>query len=260
MASLRTLVLGDDGSPAADTAWQWITNHRWPGWRVVAVTARMPEVGPPVAPELAELHPWDCPSPRVAREDSEIAAVEHVTAIADPRIALGEFPGADLVVVGPTGRGVLKALYLGSTAGWLIEDPTAPVVIARSARPAKRVVLGVDGSVHATRAAQVLADLPWIAGVEVVVVGVRDGRSEINHGFEEALPVLEATGATVTTHKVVGKATRVLLDEIDASDAGLVVVGSRGLTRLRRLFAGSTASALARRAPCSVLVVSAPAP
>jgi nucleotide-binding universal stress UspA family protein len=258
MATPRTLVLGDDGSAAADTAWQWIISHRWPGWRVVAATAAVPPIGPPVEPELAALHPWEPPSPRVAPASAEIDAVEHLTAVADPRVLLGEFPGADLVVVGPTGRGVLKALHLGSTADWLVEDPTGPVVVARAPRPGSPVLLCVDGSAHSTQAMQVVADLPCIAGTDVVVLAVSDGRSDPSTAVDRAVPVLEAAGAAVTTREIEGKPTRVILEQIDAHGADLVALGTRGLTRLRRMFTGSTTSAVTRGAPCSVMVVSAP--
>src|SRR5690606_7619077 len=100
MATPRTLVFGDDGSSPADTAWLWINNHRWPGWRVVALTAVMPEIGPPVPPELAAPHPWDPPEPRVALPSSGIATVEHARRVMDPRLALSTLdPAPDLLVV-----------------------------------------------------------------------------------------------------------------------------------------------------------------
>ncbi|HEX6238164.1 MAG TPA: universal stress protein [Acidimicrobiales bacterium] len=258
MATPRTLVFGDDGSPPADTAWLWINNHRWPDWRVIAVTARMPELGPPVDPELAHPHRWEPTSPRVPFAESGIAEVEHLTCVMDPRLALGDFePTPDLVVVGPTGRGVLKALHLGSTADWLLEDPSAPLVIARSARRAEHILVCADGSDHAQRAAEVLAGLPLVTNAAVMVLGIDDGRADPASGIARAVPVLEEAGAKVSTVEVSGKPTRTILDQIDEHDAGLVALGTRGHTSIRRLFVGSTASGVARSAPCSVLTVTA---
>jgi nucleotide-binding universal stress UspA family protein len=257
MATLRTLVFGDDGSPGADEAWQWITRQRWPGWRVVVVSAAPPPIGPPVEAALAAPHAWEPPAPRRAPGAAEIAAVEHLTALADPRVVLSEFPGADLVVVGPTGSGVLKSLQLGSTAAWLLDDLTAPVVVARAARLVGPVLVCVDGSPHARRAVESLAGLPWIKGAEVTVLGVDDGRSDAAAEAADAAPLLEAAGATVMTCEVAGKPSRVILDQAEARGAGLIVMGGRGLTRLRRVFIGSTANAVTRGADCSVMVVSA---
>lgn len=258
MATQRTLVFGDDGSPGADDAWLWITAQRWPGWRVVALTARTPPVGPPVEPELAVPRPWQPPSFREAPPSAEIAGVEHLTVVADPRVALGDFDGADIVVVGPTGRGMLKSLHLGSTADWLIGDLATPVVVARAPRPGAPVLLAVDGSGSADLAVGQVAGLPWIAGTEVVVLGVDDGRSDAEAAVAAAVPVLEAAGAKVTACEVEGSPTDVILGEADARGVGLVALGSRGLTRLRRLVVGSTASAVTRHAGCSVLVVPLP--
>ncbi len=258
MATQRTLVFGDDGSSGADLAWQWISAYPWPGWRVVVLTATPPPVGPPVAAERAAPHPWQPPAPRTAPDTAQIATLEHLTAETDPRVALGEFEGADLVVVGPIGRGALKALHLGSTAGWLIEDLAVPVVVARASRPAAPVLVCVDGSVHADRAVDTVAELPWIAGASVVVLAVSDGRVDAAAAAARAVPVLEAAGADVRTCEIEGRPTRVILEQIDVHQAGLVVLGSRGLTRLRRLFVGSTTRAVTRGASCSVMVVSAP--
>jgi len=261
MATPRTLVFGDDGSSPADTAWLWINNHRWPGWRVVALTAVMPEIGPPVPPELAAPHPWDPPEPRVALPSSGIATVEHARRVMDPRLALSTLdPAPDLLVVGPTGRGFLKALHLGSTTDWLLGDPPAPLVIARSARRADRVVVCVDGSPHAQRAVEVFAGLPLAQGADVTLLAVRGGRARTEEGIAAAAPVLEEAGATVSPVEVDGRVTRTILDHVDHHQAALVVLGTRGIAPLPRLRVGSTASAVARNAACSVLTVSAGPP
>jgi hypothetical protein len=63
-SAVPRLVVGDDGSAAADVVWLWVNNHRWPGWRIAVVSARIPPVGPPVGAERATLHPWEPPHPR----------------------------------------------------------------------------------------------------------------------------------------------------------------------------------------------------
>jgi nucleotide-binding universal stress UspA family protein len=119
------------------------------------------------------------------------------------------------------------------------------------------VLVCVDGSPHARRAVETLAGLPWIKGAEVTVLAVDDDRSDAAAVAADAAPRLEAAGATVTTCEAAGKPSRVILDQAEAQGAGLVVMGSRGLTRLRRVFIGSTANAVTRGAGCSVMVVSA---
>jgi nucleotide-binding universal stress UspA family protein len=115
----------------------------------------------------------------------------------------------------------------------------------------------VDGSPHARRAVEALAGLPWTKGADVTVLAIDDDRSDAAAVAADAAPVLEATGATVTICEAAGKPSRVILDQAEDQGAGLIVLGSRGLTRLRRVFVGSTANAVTRGADCSVMVVSA---
>jgi nucleotide-binding universal stress UspA family protein len=194
----------------------------------------------------------------VASPVSEITAVEHLTAIGDPRLVLGDLTTADIMVTGPTGRGLLKSLRIGSTTAWLLQDPPCPLVIARSAAPAERIVVCVDGSVHARRAVDVLAGLPWVAGAEAVVLAVSDGTQGLAVGTEHAEASLQAAGTSVKTVTGKGKPSRAILAQIEEHGATLVVLGTRGHTQLRHLLVGSTASAVVQSAPCSVLVARAP--
>ncbi len=51
---------------------------------------------------------------------------------------------------------------------------------------------------------------------------------------------------------------RCIVDVAEATQAGLVVVGTHGRTGLARLLLGSVARNVLHHAPCSVLVVHAP--
>ena len=64
MNDSRTLVFGDDSSPAADIAWLFINNHQWPGWSLEVVAAHMPETAAPLPRQDTTLHPWTPPKPR----------------------------------------------------------------------------------------------------------------------------------------------------------------------------------------------------
>ena len=54
-----------------------------------------------------------------------------------------------------------------------------------------------------------------------------------------------------------GAPTAAIAGEIDRRRPDLAVLGTRGLTGMRRFHLGSTASAIARSATCSVLVACA---
>ena len=88
-------------------------------------------------------------------------------------------------------------------------------------------------------------------------MSVEDGRTDPDTAIEPIAAVLRAVGATVTPTLLKGrKAHREILAHLDASAVDLVVLGTHGLGTLRRLTLGSTASAVSRLAPCSVLISS----
>lgn len=254
MQSGPTLAFGDDGSPAADVCWLWINSHTWPGWRLEIITAREAPIGPPPTPRDATLHQWDPPTPRRQLAETAFADVEHLTAQIDPRLALTR--AADLLVIGPRGPGLLKALHLGSTAEWLLQHPVAPLVIARSGHPVRTVIACHDGSRHAQRAIQCLTNLPWIRSVEVTILVVDDGRADVEKAATTARSELATVDLQPEILDLHGKPTTVILDAIKRHAPDLVALGTRGLTGIPRLHHGSTAGALARAASCSVLLTS----
>lgn len=256
MSETRTLMFGDDLSPAADVAWLFINSQWWPGWRLEVVTAQLPETPGMVLPlEATRLHPWQPPRPRAAVPTAEFAEVVDLAAIGDPRVVLSQ--ASDLLVIGPRGPGLLKALHLGSTADWLMRHPPAPLLIARHGQPAQRLVLCTDGSAHARAVTDVVAGLPWIERTLITVVAVDDGRIDPDAAIEDACRQLAPSGATVEVHLEHGSPTTALHAYLEATAPDLVALGTRGLTGLRRLRMGSTASAVARTAACSVLVACA---
>lgn len=262
--STHLVTFADDGSEGADVAWLWLNNHPWPDWAVEVLTVHPVTAGPPTGPEAAQPHPWQPDSPRHVFAETGLADPVNLTAYGDPRAVLGGRADTDLLVVGARGRGLWKALHLGSTAEWLLQCPPAPLLIVRRARRTERVLVCVDGSAHATRAVQALAGLPWLGRCAVTVLGVGEHERDPEAAVAAAARSLADRAARVDT--VLRKPgsldvfTHVRVDIFDTMGAlapDLVVVGTRGLAGLRRLRLGSTASAVARHAPCSVLVARA---
>jgi nucleotide-binding universal stress UspA family protein len=248
----RTLVFGDDGSREADVAWLFVNSHAWPGWRLEIVAAQMPDFGKPLPHELSEPHPWDPPVKRQTFEGTQFTGVVDLTAMADPRLVLSR--ECDLLVIGPRGPGMLKSLHLGSTADWLLLHPPAPLLIARQGHRVRRLTVCADGSAHADRVAEAVAALPWVGEVEITVVVVDDGRTDVDRATTSARDRLERDGAAVNVCVYSGKPTVAIVRHVDESSPDLVALGTRGLTGFRRLRLGSTASAVTRTVRCSVLV------
>lgn len=252
----RRLIFGDDQSQSADLAWMWINSQSWQDWTIEVLSAH-PDAGKGDATPV----PWQPEHPRELLDPTATNPIEHLQAHADPRVALSECGDRDLMVVGPRGRGLFKALHLGSTADWLLHDPPAPLVVVRRGTPVRRVVVCADGSPDSMAAAEVLAGLPWISGVHVIVASVDEPGLAAAQVAERTADVLRGHAGSVETQvtgptemEVFYHVRDVLLEVVRRSDADLVVHGTRGLSGLSGLRAGSIATSLAGHAPCSVLV------
>jgi nucleotide-binding universal stress UspA family protein len=249
----KLMVFGDDGSAGADVAWLWVCNHRWPGWRAEVLTATQPPFPPLSGDHPAELTEWDSPHRRQLFTESELGSIRTLTVAQDPRIMLDARSDADLIVVGPRSLSRTKAMILGSTTEWLLHHPPAPLAIIRSASAVRRVLVCVDGSAHAQAAVQAFSRFPWAADAEVFVVNVDDGRSPTN-GIGAALATLDSVGVSAKVDTVEGSPTDMILDQIEALEPHLIVIGTRGLTGWDRLRVGSTAGLVAHTARCSILL------
>jgi len=253
--SSKTLVFGDDGSPSADLAWLWINSHAWPSWRLEVVRAVVPEFVK-VSAVAPVPHEWQPGNPRTAFAETCFDDVVQLTIDQDPRIALTRH--TDLLVIGPRGPGVAKALHIGSTAEWLLVHPPSPMVIARNGRPTRTVMVCHDGSPSAQMAAASLCSLPWSTGLSVEIVSVDDGRADVERVVDDARQHASSIAASVSVTILSGDPTKELVRHAARRSPDLVVMGTRGLTGLSRLRIGSTASAVAHATDHSVLLACDP--
>lgn len=255
----RRLVFGDDQSQAADVAWLWINCHQWPGWQIEAVTAT-----PLGQVHDAEVHAWE---PRHARQMLAAGTqtpVHHTRITAEPVPALTGLRDRDLLVVGPKGRGFRRTLHLGSTTDALLHDPPMPLLIARHGVPTTRALLCADGSADANAAVEALRVMPWLGQVDVLVMSVPQPGLDAPRAAEGAAEALRAGAGSVRQEipapddlQVVVSPRAMLLDAARRWEADLIVLGTRGLSGVAAVRAGSIATSLASHAPCSVLMARA---
>jgi len=248
------LAFGDDRSPEADICWSWITSQRWEGWNLEIVTAE-PRADLRTGSEGAELHPWEPDSPRDPG-DSGFDSVVNLHAEIDPRVALIARDW-DLVAIGPKGSGLLKRLHLGSTADWLLREPTSPLLIAHEAGAVRTVVFAADGSPHALAALDCLVSMPWITGAVVHVVVVDDGQVDVDGAAAGAEAKLADVGVKTVRVTRSGRPAHVILEECDRIAPDLVVMGVRGHGGIKELVVGSTTGAVAGSSHLSLLVAHA---
>jgi len=188
---------------------------------------------------------------------------------------------ADLLVVGPRGRGEVRELVLGSVTQTCLHHAPCPVAIVRGneepaagrAGTGERVVAGVDGSETADRALRWALDDARARGGLVAAVhawhvpfsmsltaGTRDLSAFENAAGRLLDQVVVATAAEfpdVPVERVLVGASPADALLGAARDAALVVVGGRGVGGFRGLLLGSVSQQLAHHAPCTVVVVPA---
>jgi nucleotide-binding universal stress UspA family protein len=244
----RPVILADDGAPASDVAWAWVTSHDWSGWPLTILTVRDTLVpgGPTIRGDVARV-------PRRPPAEAAFSEVVHLDLDGDPRSVLLGYAESPLLVVGSHRRGHLAGLLAGSTTEWLLVRPPAPLAIVLHGHQTRTAAVFVDGSTHAQYTLERFLALPWAGNVEVTLVAVDDGRTEVEGALAAARAAFPA-GSQPAEIRLTGKPRREIPALVRSSRVDLAVLGTRGLTGLARMTAGSTVSALVKDATANLLV------
>jgi nucleotide-binding universal stress UspA family protein len=197
----------------------------------------------------------------------------------------------DLIVLGARGlRGTLGIL-LGGVAQQIVEHVDAPVLVVRTPyNGLRRVLLSIDESPHSQLAIQYLAHFPLPAGTEIKVIHVlppvystahlsyawpeavigplpserdealliQQAKYEEEEGkklLETAIDQLKSLNRKATSQLCQGDAATEIIEFAKNASTDLIVVGSRGLSRIRGLMLGSVSRKLVHYAGCSVLII-----
>ena len=275
---MRVLV-GTDGSVGAQAALRWaLSLVDVEDGELIVATVRVPPLLE-VLPEEIEarrgedaelLHEWCAPA-----RDSKVQFRELLLE-GDPReqlLSAAKAEKVDLIVVGARGAGRLRhALHLGSTTHHLAHHTQLPLVAippaSKAAWPAT-VIVGVDGSPGSLRAVDWLASFGARFTDDVLAVNAQKPLAEVprdhpDSRFRAALDDMEQwvaplyeVGLDARTLVMSGDAVEVLTDVAIAEEAGLLVVGSRGVGGITGLRLGATALKVLHQAQIPVLMVPA---
>jgi nucleotide-binding universal stress UspA family protein len=287
------ILLAIDGSPTADRAVELVRSSVWARpttVRVVTVDQSVADLTN--APWLGEPLVDHGPTWTHTRHLHEIVARAEAELTSDDVALEGKVVqgrpadeivgeamafGADLIVIGSRGLGSIRSMLLGSVSAEVVDRAPCPVLVARHDR-VTRLVIGLDGSPCSERALDFVADRQLFPGAEAIVVSavpqpalyptvapmsgvtidlpadprVRQAHQEIVLAGVARLrgPIRPVSGAIIE-----GDPPTELIAVATAREADLIVVGTRGITGLRRLLLGSTARNVLHHTTCSVLVV-----
>ena len=134
----------------------------------------------------------------------------------------------------------------------------------------ERIVLAVDGSEPAQRAVPVAADIASKYGSEVIAVHVVeqqlgrggpiafDTTGEATRDADDAARSLKDVGVSARAEAraaLAGRAAQEIMDVAASEDAGLIMMGSRGMSDSEGLLVGSVAHKVVHLSSVPVLIV-----
>lgn len=285
MSTTAPVLVGVDGSESALRAVRWAAAaaRSRATWLRIVHAYEIPVSYPPGFVDWHALHTALVAQGRrwlaEARETAEQA--EPGLEVQTAEVKAGAVPAfvawsadAALVVLGTRGLGGFSGLVVGSTAVEVAARARCPVVVVRGEERKGPVVVGVDGTPAGEAAIAFAFGEAAARGRDLVAVhtwtdllletAFAGGTAELDFSrlAQQAEEVLgeriagwreKYPDTPVTRYVSRERASRALLRH--AHDAGLVVVGSRGLGGFRGLLLGSTSQALLHHAPCPVAVV-----
>ncbi len=277
---MRVLV-GTDGSVAAQAALRWaLSLADAEGGELIVSSVRFRPFFEASAEEIearqsehAELlYGWCAP----ARESK--VPFRELMLEGDPcelLLTAAEAEKVDLIVVGARGTGHRHVLHVGSTTHHLVHHTRLPIVAVPPPSKAvwpTTVVVGVDGSPGCVRAVDWLASFGAPLTHDVVAVNAQRllaewvPRNDPSSWYQMTLTEMQGwvaplreSGLGARTLVLEGDAVDVLTDTAIAEEAGLLVVGSRGVGGIKGLRLGATALKVLYQAQIPVLMVPADA-
>jgi nucleotide-binding universal stress UspA family protein len=278
---MEKIVVGTDGSDQAAAALRWAVDEA--GMHAAAVEAVL------VWSLLDQYHPdhSDRFDPDYGEDAARAALAAWITEMLDPGVkvaqrVVNDLPvralleagdAADLVVLGARGTGGFEGLLLGSVSERVAQLANRPVAVVRRPAPTRngRVVVGVDGSARALDALRWAAAEARTRDADLDVVhawsprkltapSTRRVSAELREAEDAGRAVLDAA---VADPALVGVRVNALLTDDSparallgrAADAGLLVVGTRGLGRVTGALLGSVSRQLLHHAPSIVVVI-----
>ena len=180
-----------------------------------------------------------------------------------------------LILLGAIGKGIIRRIFMGSTSFDVIRMSNKPVLIERFQEDEnqririacrekfKRVLIPIDFSADSLSVVKNIQELVGSGG-NLILMHVIEGsdsetaRQERIRDAEGSLGLLkkdlEALGMSVVTHIREGAASTHINRIAQQEKATMIAIAKRGVGNIQGLLIGSTAEAVALRAPAPVLL------
>ncbi len=256
------ILCGVDGTRTSTAAVRMAAELAGPGGHltllaVTAVSGSGVYAGAAIAPKRADL------VLRNAKRVADRAGVRSTTVI-DPgsppvEVILARASAHDLFAIGAPATSWLGGMLIGGVATVALSHFTTPMLVARRSAAGslrgREILVASDGEEGSARIVELAGKLAASHGTRVTLVNAIGAESKMNpRAIQAQARVLEQLAPDAGEPLVEpGKAVEVILNAAEASNAALLVIGSRRLAGLHAF--GSVSRRVVHDAPCSVLVV-----
>jgi nucleotide-binding universal stress UspA family protein len=175
--------------------------------------------------------------------------------------------GYDLVVIGNRAEKQHPPYSLGSTTAKVVRHSECPVFIAKKKTSSEKILVAVDGSKHAERALEYAVQLAKKFRVNLALLHVEDDKL-VRFGGPQVLDCIGTIGECILENAATnirgvsfrkflkyGNPAETIIKMAQKGNVDLIVVGSRGLSSVKRFLLGSVSDDISMHARSSVLIV-----
>jgi len=171
----------------------------------------------------------------------------------------------DLLIIGNNSEIRFKRFSLGSVAEKISLYARCPVLIAKRKTEVKKLLMAVDGSEKANKALEYAIQLCRQFGARMTLLHVEEGelfrlepkvtKRVGEQILAEAAGKVKAGDVAFDIRLEFGNPARTILQVAKEEDYDLIVVGSRGVSSVKRFLLGSISADVSMHAQRSVLIV-----
>ena len=171
--------------------------------------------------------------------------------------------GYDLIVMGNRGETEVEVFSLGSIAEKVSRHAECPVLIVKETTELSKILVAIDGSESAEKALEYAVQLAKKHKAKITLLNVGESKlfglkPEVARKIGESIlsdAAAKVKGLKLDTQLEFGNPAETIIEVAEKGNYDLIVVGSRGLSSVKRFFLGSVSDDVSHHAKCSVLIV-----
>lgn len=198
---------------------------------------------------------------RLSARWKKVRAVVEKGLVADTIVNRAQRNKVDLIILGSRGLGHVSTFLMGSVSQKVIAHaPCSVLVVKKKTRGIKEVLVALDGSKDADGAVVFLGSNFLREKIRSTVLYAweypyRLPESAVAIIKERCIQVMKTAGLAAKFQFVSGQVAKRIVEIAAQGKTDLVVVGSRGLTGLKRFLLGGISQKIVLHSSASVLVV-----